>query len=418
MTTLMEALSTTLTIDANGPNENGTWPFVTISNWYSKTEMIFAATSSGTTTGASLSVPGDHTAQWISSLTLAPIVGLWNNETQQITTRKEWESYSVQHQDWIQDVLDEQFVEHSIEAFEQQEASPIAPYIYDPTNPGNHANHENEPSVYLPLWQTTPISPKAGSVNADGLGIPLIADTIRPILASQSNGVASSGMHAILSNIAVEPIILVDSSRGTETFGGTLGTSPYSLFVQPVYDRLGTSLDSASKQTRQVVAFLIAVISWSDYVRDLVPEDHAGVIVEISATNCENSPTGGSSATFQVESRSQILYMGSDYTRPDDDTPNVVASLNTPSSGPGSCLHWVIVYPLHISQNESETNGPVFYALGIAMILGFICVVFLIYDSLVQRRQETVLDATSVQCHCRFPFPTFSERQNSYRATF
>lgn len=61
----------------------------------------------------------------------------------------------------------------------------------------------------------------------------------------------------------------------------------------------------------------------------------------------------------------------------------------------GSCDYSLHVYPTKDLKEKYESNKPLFYSLAIILFFGFTSFVFILYDCLVERRQEMVLTSTN-----------------------
>ena len=56
------------------------------------------------------------------------------------------------------------------------------------------------------------------------------------------------------------------------------------------------------------------------------------------------------------------------------------------------CRYTIRVYPSEITEGDYITNKPVYYTIVVGLIFVFTSAIFVLYDTLVERRQTIVLD--------------------------
>lgn len=162
---------------------------------------------------------------------------------------------------------------------------------------------------------------------------------------------------------------------------------PLNLYYQPIYDGF--------EENRTLVAFVQMALRWQDHFENVLHEDTEGIIVVVSDT-CNQ--------TFTVEINGQeSVFLGKGDLHESYDYMGMTAGLtvalndildgSTESEAGISCGCSMTIYPSAKFHDKYRTSKPIAYTLVVLAIFGFTTFVFMLYDCLVQRRQDTVMDS-------------------------
>ena len=273
--------------------------------------------------------------------------------------RSEWESWSVQNQ-WIP------------EAYRPAGVPPndslIVPFIFEVGAEGLQPVVSKPDQTLYPVWQLSPTIP--GYVNLD-------VQQVFPNVAS-----------SLAKLEAGEPATLSPPQEGE---GATVdlddpATWPATFLVSPVND----DFDRKGK----LVAFISAIVPWHNFFENTLPDGSKGMCVIIRST-CRPS------LTYQVNGRNvEFLGIG-DLHDPTFDHLVMIGAFESDEQSSdnqqeGDCDFTLHVYPTTKElYDSSKSHNPVYFTFTVVLIFLLTSVVFVIYDSLVQQRQEKVM--TSAQ---------------------
>ena len=282
-----------------------------------------------------------------------------------------WTDFSVQNQHWIEDAhISNQFVNEDLR---YENASPangdgvaaIAPYVWDFDNQGSRVAVSNAP-FFSPEWQSAPAPDLTNMVNYDFRRRPQMRDTIDGMLHNS---------HAVLSRLA-KADFLEDFYQDNVDKG-----EPHVFVLQPVFN----SFD----MNRTAVAFISTVVNWNIFFKDVLASHERGITVIIS-NSCNESVTyviNGSSADFQGyghfhDEEFQELEMEfdfADWVNHEDNEDNHL------------CYYHAQILPTAQWKAQFFTYRPYVYTAVVVFCFILTTVVFVLYDVLVQRRQNLVM---------------------------
>ena len=253
----------------------------------------------------------------------------------------------------------------------------ITPYIwYAPGGRGatNYtARHKVRESIlYAPIWQQAPPCDFQPQINLD-----LRSD---PIFERMIDGMINTN-HAVITQV-------VDATQLDTNYDFRFNPSeqaePHSFLLEPVYDSLTVN--------RTMVAFLSAFLRWGLFFTDVLPDSEQGIYV-VLMNDCEQSFTYkilGLTAVFMGE--------GDIHDHALDEGDRLYDSFEF---APFSTLerggeHRFCHYSGHIYSSQEwkskfYTNEPIVYAMAVVACFAMTTIIFLIYDLLVQRRQDMVM---------------------------
>jgi hypothetical protein len=277
--------------------------------------------------------------------------------------RSEWESWSVQNQ-WIPEAYRPVGVPPN--------ASLIVPFIFELTATGGTQPVESKPDQTLyPVWQLAPTIP--GGVNLD-------VKNVVPDLASSLAKLEAGEPVAFLAPL--EEKVVGDT---VQLDLGDPATWPTTFLVAPINDNFD------GKGT--LVAFISSVIPWHHFFEKILPDDTKGMYVIIRST-C------GASLTYQVNGPSvQFLGYGDLYDPVFDHLELIGAfdsgEYSSYNQDEADCDFTIHAYPTKELYDSMMSMKPIYFTLAVVFIFILTSIVFVLYDCLVQKRQETVM--TSAQ---------------------
>jgi hypothetical protein len=300
-----------------------------------------------------------------------------------IVTRKQkkaWEEYAWEHQGWIEDDLHYRGLKDSVHPGQ------ITKRIYPFFSEDEYDLRRIE--TYVPLWQVAPVPTNASILMMDLYSHPSFRRMIDDALDVR---------HMLLSEVVdysflTENIQTLDQNRERDSH-------PRSYGLQPVYD--GFEADS------NIVGFLFAIIPWNSYFVNLLSADAKGLLVEIQDT-CD------SKFTYKVTGPN-AEYLGPDFlhvrkfrylekkvefaefARFDGVKANDYVT---------HCSYTVTAYPTDEFKATYTTTDPVIFPVVLMAVFIFTALVFILYDCMVQRRQDMVMaTATRTQTLVSSLFP-------------
>jgi Adenylate and Guanylate cyclase catalytic domain len=239
---------------------------------------------------------------------------------------------------------------------------------------------------YQPIWQTSPLV--ASALNINVLNYPTLPE-IRVCYESGS---------AVFGGFMIEPPGGMNDDGFTAFFAAYLSTEaqkpvlyegdPFSNIALPVYG-------SYEKNDTEVVGMIVALVRWGSYFENVLPEQANGIILVL-----ENPCQGP--FTYKVRG-SQVEVIGkgdfhdskfskykktesfSNITKIRDGTEHGMNFLNS------YCPISIRIYPSEEYYNEYNSSLPIALTFTVLMVFVFTAIMFLVYDRLVERRQNLVL---------------------------
>jgi len=283
-----------------------------------------------------------------SQISMSPVVADSEKEA--------WEQYSVDNQGWIQESYDAIGVEGK--------PLEIQDVIFD-IQDGRVIEAENGP--FVPLWQLSEPPKNTAVVNFNLMSNTVFASTF---------GIAQSMSEALFSEKFSASDLLGQEDedlKGSE-----------SLLIQPIFD------DATSKNA--VVGVVLAVVSWYDFMSDLVREGNRGMVVVI-----ENSC--GQVETYSIQgSQSFFLGLGDRHDTDFDEyrfETKIVPFSTIDSETPGYCEYMAYIYPTEEVEDDNKTGMPALFTALMAMLFLAAAAGFLTYDYMVQKRQKEAMTSAA-----------------------
>ena len=311
-----------------------TWPFVTAPEFATEASNTMLKTGANTLS--------------IVPLVLPENLGAWND-------------YSVNNsEEWLQGVAE--YMGYNETKVEQE---PIKPFIWgDKIYLPQAARPLTEPvkgkKYFAPLWQSLQAQWPGNAVNYDSYQFNSFPSVYERMITQQG---------PILS----EPNNL-----------DRLGESgPESYMIIPVYD------DVKDEDKKEIVAAVISILPWRNYFVDLVPEGIDGITLVIDNECAE------SSFTYEINGP-EVDFLGlEDHHDLTYDEYEVASDFTTFTDIPKECQTTLHLYPTETFHSAYITNKPIIYTFASVLIFFVTALVFVVYDCLVEKRQDKVMTSAT-----------------------
>jgi hypothetical protein len=338
------------------------WPFVTSPNFAAHAGTLLRQTGS-------------------NSLTVTPIV--------RPKHRDEWGRYSVAHQVWLQEGFEYMMATTpgsttattttSTGAANTSATAPeIVPYIWSDfetlfTDPGAlppplmepmslGEDTDDDSHYFCPFWQS--------------------AWTDSPNIYVNYDAVDAPGFNVIYEQVLREKTYILSHVNNDHA---ELGSWPESYMVVPIFNHTrqpGDIDDSSGK----VVATLVSLLPWHKYFDNLVPEGIDGIYLVVRDT-CSNA------FTYMINGP-VVDYLGAgDWHEPYYNDLEVSTNFTMYTTGAtiAACQNTLHIYPSHEFHSTYVSRKPLAYTGAAIAIFLLTALVFIVYDWLVEKRQDKVM---------------------------
>jgi Adenylate and Guanylate cyclase catalytic domain len=224
--------------------------------------------------------------------------------------------------------------------------------------------------VYAPVAQVAPLPHYMSYLNFDGFGFPLYQRIFDGMVVAK---------RAVLSEVLNYDEYFTDDASQTSQTNLTVVAevwSPASFMLAPIYDRL--------EPGAALVGALAAEMPWDSYFSNLIPEGIDGIVLVVRNT-C------GQQATYEINGP-EVTYLGlGDWHDPRYDEFEVLSDFETAFTSLPECIYSIHLYPSEEFEMAYQSNQPRVYALAVAGIFVLVSLIFVMYDWMVERRQEKVM---------------------------
>lgn len=294
-----------------------------------------------------------------------------------VTDIEGWNEYALSAQGWISESY--QF---------RGENVTLAPMgeMYYKDESGDHVEEQNGKEEYLPLWMEAP-----APLDPSALNFNLKSDTTFAALFAAMRNTVSPVLSPIL-----DPSFLLGDGAILETEDESL--HPESLYLQPVFDSFDESM-------RSIVGTVVSVIPWDLFLKNLLHERGQGI-------TCVLQNTCGGTYSYQIDGR-DATYLGAgdkhdpvynylEHTFPFGPATNLLDDHAHSNHGSQDfdqhrsdeyCRFTLHVFPTKHLEEGIRTNQPAILTVTIVLIFAFTGMVFILYNYLVEQRQERVQSA-------------------------
>eukprot|EP00934_Nitzschia_sp_Nitz4_P002211 Nitzschia sp. Nitz4//scaffold363_size14950//383//8108//NITZ4_008904-RA/size14950-snap-gene-0.0-mRNA-1//1//CDS//3329549257//2211//frame0 len=263
--------------------------------------------------------------------------------------RTEWEAYTQQHgAAWIQESID-----YNPDDYGDTIAA-VTPYIFDDSSwPNPSENPQPGYDYYVAAWQSSPL--EGGSIaNYDAVSHPDFSQVYNSSFARNS---------LVMGKVV---------NLGDEN------TEPSSLMAVPVYSRpvLNPTMD-------MIVASFVSTVPWHEFLNDINISGYAKIYLVVR-NSCDQT-----FSYYAEGSTMSYLGMGDIHESEYEDHEIVVSFSGFEKEM--KCLYTLSIYPSGEFVESFDSKNPMVYTVAVASIFLFTIAVFLVYDCLVQRRQDKVM---------------------------
>eukprot|EP00934_Nitzschia_sp_Nitz4_P000162 Nitzschia sp. Nitz4//scaffold354_size22159//7331//12950//NITZ4_008577-RA/size22159-processed-gene-0.17-mRNA-1//-1//CDS//3329548932//162//frame0 len=360
----IESFSAQLTSYAE--SSNSSWPYVALPDFERKAAYV-------------------RELSQVQTLTFLPIVTRENKDS--------WERFSIEEQDWfmegleVQGIPPEEWDQESIDFLAGQwgvsNGTEIPHEVFNII--GNGTGPVDEEGPYAIWWQFAPVLPTSSVVNYNALSHPTRSGPIRALMENPQLLVTEAWDYAdsrdprtVGKKIALNMFLQHGGSNLTEYEYG-----PVSDLYVPVFDSF--------EDNTFIVAELTAYLYWQVYFEDILSEDDKGIDVVLENT-CNQS------FTYQIHGHDAVYVGQGMRVDPAYSHMEVLTGYgpfksneDPDDAAEGECLYRLRIFPTESMEFHYVTNQPRRYAFTLAGMFLFTCSVFLLYDTLVERRQRLVL---------------------------
>ena len=274
-----------------------------------------------------------------------------------------YERYAWDHQEWIKDDLE-------LRGLGKVDPGLIAQHVYPATKDGSREDYDNA-KVHVPIWQLAPVPTDAEMILLD-----LYSHASFKRMIDDCTQVQRVLLSEIVDRNFIARSLTLDANAETDD-------EPRSYAIQPVFESF--AWDSP------LVGFVFVLIPWFSYLVDVLPPGTIGYVVEI-----QDSCT--SSFFYQLD--------GPDVTFLHSFTPNPTHAHLSPVrefaefaryTGETSseirqhCAYRIVVHPTDELYHSYKSNEPILYTTVVVAVFAVTVMVFVLYDYLVQKRQQRVM---------------------------
>jgi hypothetical protein len=239
---------------------------------------------------------------------------------------------------------------------------------------------------FFPLWQTTPTVPMPGLLTLNCLVYPILTEGIAKVLEKEQ-----AYMHTGIVNDEFFNLYLPRGQYRHRNEKILLDAA--TPLAYPVFDTFDLT-------TRKLVGVLSANIYWRLYFSNILPENSAGVMVVLTNTDDQvfTYRIDGKYVTYLApedlhDSKYNSLEVKADVAEflkmhAGPETRSYTA-VDVNEDGVRYFLH---VYPSDELRDRFETSKPAVYSTVVAFAFIITCSMFLIYDCVVSRRQQSMME--------------------------
>jgi class 3 adenylate cyclase len=359
----LHILSTTLSTFATDTNQ--TWPNMTLTHFAVRAAEIREFTG-------------------VELVVLAPLV--------HVDEKEEWERYAWEHQ---KEAFENDHIYYlGSENQTEQDIGTITTAIYPfPTSTRqlsgdvhrrrvqdqDHGDHdvprENNRAglpagVSVPVWQFGPRVRVASLALLDLYSYPPFEIIVNNVFDSNQ---------ALLSGI-----INLDVLERYVDLGENDQSKLRSVLAQPVFKSL-------HDRNLEVVGFLFGVLRWQDLFENILPQGVDGLVVNMK-DSC------GAGFSFEINGR-EALFTEDDRTLDSLYNDMVIrapfarfATVEEDDKTNKGCTYELEIYPSQKFEATFESNEPWLFTSVVVLVFLFTAVAFMIYDVMVQRRQDKVMN--------------------------
>ncbi|CAB9497225.1 Receptor-type guanylate cyclase gcy [Seminavis robusta] len=296
--------------------------------------------------------------------------------------REKWEIFANYRQTWIQEGVDFNEELHKDYRWEMEHLEPIHPTIYRTNSSAFSADHgafhmdpnatripDDGPGPYLPVWQQAPAPHDPHVIHYN-------------LLRHEVFNRVFHGMNETLSPVLSEATDL------EFFYGGSIRDDvdhPHSFLLQPVFEDFN---ETHRRDASHIMGVAIAILPWDHYFENILPSEAHGVIIVMKDT-C------GGEFSYQVNGAEAIFLGYGDfhdpaYTHLEEQALFAPFQRLNFSEAHTHCEYDLHIYPSLELEEDYRTSKPIVYAFLVVGVFLVTAMVFVLYDYLVQLRQNKV----------------------------
>ena len=306
--------------------------------------------------------------------------------------RREWEQYSVANDDWVMTGIEVQ----------RNDATFQGKIITNFTVQGQIYNSDGVVQTggpYLPLWQQAPVVPVNPPFNFDGMSLPWLQGAI-PVMMKNRTAVISSVRNLPDPNITDSASSVNSSIEYIKNYiaADVDPTEPFSEILYPILAEMANSVSIPNGTAGTLEGIYALTFFWRDLLLDTLHVNANGLVV-IIGNECDQVFTyeldGQQVNYLGPGDRHDSRFVGMEVSSTFVDLRSQAAIGNRMYTGlaldEDFCPYYIRVYPSQKLKDSYNSASPVIVALAAVVIFAFVFVHFLLYDWLVEFRQERVM---------------------------
>ena len=314
----------------------------------------------------------------------------------------------------------------------EQSQSTRSPTTTAPTTPGGSSNAQTTSTTtattssspgdvnrsnmdlqyfHVPLWQLAPVPRNRSIINLDLHSQPILKQLTTDMLPNREQPATTAISPVMNVQFLLNYVSVVNAQ---EQQSGRDASSPRSVMTQVILDDFPSVRDSKLGTTTgsplQVVGFLFTLVVWDQYFQNgLADTSKASLIVEVHQICGSNMPSVNITQGFVYGvTGSDAKYLGNlnetmtprhepkfdNLVQVTEFAPGIKGNQQQASGAPsmqGACTYILFVYPTSDMQAAYKSRQPAVYTVLVICVFLFTAGVFLVYDFLVQRRQQKLL---------------------------
>jgi hypothetical protein len=287
-------------------------------------------------------------------ITLSPVV--------EQDDRSAWEDYAFSTQEWVNDGL--------VFEGEKPTLNKIPFFIHSGTSDG--VIPQSTAGPFSPVWQMSPAPSDKSIVNYN-------------IFENDHVKTLAEFVDA-RKRPALSKVLDMTELFGTSSSFDHLGETPESLLLQPIFEDFS--------EDAKVVGHFTAVLEWDIYFANILHEGTDGIVIVVEDT-CDEK------FSFEINGP-DVTYLG-DGDHHDKEYDNMVRKTRFASFKKNeeeaehaeACRYFLHIYPSDKLHGTYTTSAPALYTTAVVLIFFFTALVFVVYDKMVQRRQDKVMNTAN-----------------------
>ena len=356
---------------------NSTWPFMTLSSF----EVFVRNTRAQAAT---------------ELVVVAPFVAANQIE--------EWNDYSNKNQDWI----DESFEEYKSDRLD---LNPIPSSVYRFGRFKGRTVLKPEDGFggfpVAPFWQMSRPPFDTSIINFNALSEETNQEAYNIMVSSRNWVLGLAGPNQLIDYTISQEAHdeLHSATEITKNSTGFANNHPHTSLFYPIFRDKDPSHPTGNDISSPIVAMVINVLPWDNYLKRLLPEGVNGIY-------CILQNSAGQSFTYELRG-SDALYLGpgdlhetkydnqeflvnfTDFIGKAHLNIDVANSTSTNGNTNNGLQYWFSIYPSKELEDSFDTNTPEIITAAVVGIFVFMILTFLLYDYHVRKKNNTVVAAAT-----------------------